>query len=155
MNKVMAAAGRRELRDILDLVTIHETILTLGPLIWAAVEKAPGFTPEGLIAEIRRNSNYSASEWRALSSSEPLEPKDIMARLRTALDEAAAFVARMPTEKLAYARCRMTNASPRRVARCSSRTSLRSYRRARCIITRLSYITRSYCRHFWTCTNSR
>ena len=65
MNKVMAAAGRRELRDILDLVTIHETILTLGPLIWAAVEKAPGFTPEGLIAEIRRNSNYSASEWRA------------------------------------------------------------------------------------------
>ena len=71
MNKVMAAAGRRELRDILDLVTIHETILTLGPLIWAAVEKAPGFTPEGLIAEIRGNSNYSASEWRALSSSEP------------------------------------------------------------------------------------
>ena len=71
MNKVMAAAGRRELRDILDLVTIHETILTLGPLIWAAVEKAPGFTPEGLIAKIRRNSNYSASEWRALSSSEP------------------------------------------------------------------------------------
>ena len=61
MNKVMAAAGRRELRDILDLVTIHETILTLGPLIWAAVEKAPGFTPEGLIAEIRGNSNYSAS----------------------------------------------------------------------------------------------
>jgi len=47
MNKVMAAAGRRELRDILDLVTIHETILPLGPLIWAAVEKAPGFTPEG------------------------------------------------------------------------------------------------------------
>ena len=30
MNKVMAAAGRRELRDIVDLVTIHETILPLG-----------------------------------------------------------------------------------------------------------------------------
>ncbi|MDP9170825.1 MAG: hypothetical protein M3N54_09435, partial [Acidobacteriota bacterium] len=26
-NKVMAAAGRRELRDLVDLVTIHETIL--------------------------------------------------------------------------------------------------------------------------------
>ena len=100
MNKVMAAAGRRELRDIVDLVTIHETILPLGAVIWAAVEKSPGFTPEGLIAEIRRNANYPAAEWRALQSSEPLDPKDITARLRAALDQAEAFVARMPTDKL-------------------------------------------------------
>ena len=32
-------------------------------------------------------------------SSEPLDPKDIMARLRAALDNAEAFVARMPTDK--------------------------------------------------------
>jgi hypothetical protein len=100
MNKVMAAAGRRELRDIVDLVTIHETILPLGAVIWAAVEKSPGFTPEGLIAEIRRNANYPAAEWRALQSTEPLDPKDITARLRAALDQAQAFVARMPTDKL-------------------------------------------------------
>lgn len=100
MNKVMAAAGRRALRDIVDLVTIHETILPLGAVIWAAVEKAPGFTPEGLIEEIRRNANYPAAEWRALQSSEPLDPKDITARLRAALDQAEAFVARMPTDKL-------------------------------------------------------
>jgi hypothetical protein len=100
MNKVMAAAGRRELRDIVDLLTIHETILPLGAVIWAAVERSPGFTPEGLIAEIRRNANYPAAEWRALHSSEPLDPKDITARLRAALDQAEAFVARMPTDKL-------------------------------------------------------
>jgi hypothetical protein len=100
MNKVMAAAGRRELRDIVDLVTVHETILPLGAVIWAAVEKAPGFTPEGLIAKIRRNANYPAADWRALQSSEPLDPKDITARLRVALDQAEAFVARMPTDKL-------------------------------------------------------
>ena len=99
MNKVMAAAGRRELRDIIDLVMIHETILPLGAAVWAAVEKSPGFTSEGLIAEIRRNSNYPAAEWRAVLSSEPLDPKDIMARLRAALDEAEAFVARMPTDR--------------------------------------------------------
>ena len=29
-NKVMAAAGRREVRDLVDLVTVHETILPLG-----------------------------------------------------------------------------------------------------------------------------
>jgi hypothetical protein len=100
MNKVLAAAGRRELRDIVDLVTIHETILPLGAVIWAAVEKSSGFTLEGLIAEIRRNANYPAADWRALQSSEPLDPKDITARLRAALDAAEAFVTRMPTDKL-------------------------------------------------------
>ena len=58
MNMVMAAAGRRELRDIVDLITVHERILFLGAVIWAAVEKSPSFTPEGLIADIRRNANY-------------------------------------------------------------------------------------------------
>lgn len=96
-NKVMAAAGRRELRDIVDLVSIHERILPLGAVIWAAVEKAPGFTPEGLIAEIRRNSNYPREVWDELPVAEPLDPVDISARLRMALDEAEAFVARMPT----------------------------------------------------------
>jgi hypothetical protein len=98
-NKVMAAAGRREVRDLVDLVTIHETILTLGAVIWAAVEKSPGFTPEGLIAEIRR-AHYPAAEWRALVTSEPLDPAAIMTRLRKALDDAEAFVGRMPTGKL-------------------------------------------------------
>lgn len=99
MNKVMAAAGRRELRDLVDVVTIHETILPLGAVVWAAVEKSPGFTPEGLIAEIRRNSNYPKAEWLTLLSSEPLDPTDILQRLRRALDEAEAFVVQMPTDK--------------------------------------------------------
>ena len=96
----MAAAGRRELRDIVDVVTVHETILPLGAVVWAAVEKAPGYTPEGLLAEIRRNSNYPAAEWRALASSEPIDPNVVMPKLRAALDDAEAFVSRMPTHKL-------------------------------------------------------
>jgi hypothetical protein len=99
MNKVMAAVGRRELRDLIDLVTIHERVLPLGAVIWAAVDKSPGFTPEGLIAEIRRNSNYPAAEWLRLESAEPLDPKVIMPKLRAALDEAEAFVMKMPTDK--------------------------------------------------------
>jgi hypothetical protein len=99
-NKVMAAAGRREVRDLVDLVTIHNSILPLGAVIWAAVEKSPGFTPEGLIAEIRRNSNYPAADWRALQATEPVDVRDISARLRKALDEAEAFVMQMPTDKM-------------------------------------------------------
>jgi hypothetical protein len=100
INKAMAAAGRREVRDIVDLVTTHESVLPLGAVVWAAVEKSPGFTPEGLIAEIRRNARYSAAEWKALRTAEPIDPVSILARLRAALEEAEAFVARMPTEKV-------------------------------------------------------
>ena len=102
MNKAMAAAGRRELRDLVDLVTIHEKILPLGAVIWAAVEKSPGFTPEGLIAEIRRNSQYPAAEWRALATAEALDPAGILSRLRRALDEAEAFVLRVPELLVRY-----------------------------------------------------
>jgi hypothetical protein len=49
MNKVMAAAGRCELRDIVDLVTVHQTILPLGAVIWAAVENRPAPRPKGLL----------------------------------------------------------------------------------------------------------
>jgi len=100
MNKVMAAGGRREVRDLVDVVTIEETILPLGAVIWAAVDKAPGFTPEGLIAEIRRNSRYPLAEWRELLSTEPLDPEVVTGKLHAALDRAEAFVLQMPTDNL-------------------------------------------------------
>ncbi len=100
MNKAQAAAGRHELRDIVDLVTIHHRILPLGAVVWAAVEKSPGFTPEGLIAEIRRNSMYPAAEWRSLRSDAPVDQAAVMADLRAALDAAEAFVTAMPTDRL-------------------------------------------------------
>jgi hypothetical protein len=100
VNKAMAAAGRRAVRDLVDLVTVHETILPLGAVVWAAVEKSPGFTPEGLIAEIGRNSHYPAAEWKALETAHPIDPKAVTQQLRAILDEAEAFVARMPSEKI-------------------------------------------------------
>jgi hypothetical protein len=99
-NKVMAAAGRQKAADAVDLLTIHEHVLPLGAVIWAAVEKAPGYTPEGLIAEIRRNATrYREEDLRAVPSNELLDPKIFQRRLRAVLDEAEAFVSRMPTEK--------------------------------------------------------
>ena len=56
--------------------------------------------PEGLIAEIRRNAHYPTADWRAVLTEEPLDPQDISTRLRAALDEAEAFVVRMPTDKM-------------------------------------------------------
>lgn len=100
LNKMMAAAGRREVRDIVDLATIHQMILPLGALVWAGVEKFPGFTPEGLIAQIRRNLHHPKEEWNRLAFTEPVDPDQVLGCLRIALDKAEEFVARMPTEKM-------------------------------------------------------
>jgi hypothetical protein len=64
------------------------------------VARAPGFTPEGLIAEIRRNSNYPTAEWNALLTEKPLDPNKILTQIRAALNEAESFVAQMPTSKV-------------------------------------------------------
>ena len=99
LNKAIAAAGRREVRDLVDLVTYHEAVLPLGAMVWAAVDKSPGFTPEGLLAEIRRNAHYPASDWKALAAEKPISPANILSRLNEAIEQAENFVARMPTEK--------------------------------------------------------
>ena len=99
VNKFMAAASRREPRDIVDLVTVHERVLPLGAIVWAAVNIAPGYTPEGLIGEVRRNARYPADELRQIAAEPPIDPGATMRKLRTALDEAEQFVAVMPSDK--------------------------------------------------------
>jgi hypothetical protein len=61
-NKALAAASRREPRDIIDLLNIHERYLPLGAVVWAASAKDPGLSPEGIIAEIRRNGRYQQAD---------------------------------------------------------------------------------------------
>jgi hypothetical protein len=99
-NKIMAAAGRREPRDIVDLVTIHDDILPLGAVACAAVGKSLGFTPEGLINEVRRLARYTAADFDRIASEPPVDAAFVMQRLRQALEEADAFVRRIPTDQV-------------------------------------------------------
>ena len=99
-NKMMAAAGRREPRVIVDLVFIHDHILPLGAVVWAAAGKSLGFTPEGLINEVRRLARYRDEDFKRVLSDPPVDGDLVMRRLRQALEAADAFVRRMPTEKI-------------------------------------------------------
>jgi hypothetical protein len=103
INKLFAAAGRSEPRDIYDLMVIHETVAPLSVIVWAGVEKSRGFTPEGLIAEVRRNLLHPLSARQEVASDVPLDPKLITEKVRNALDAAEAFAARMPTDRLGVA----------------------------------------------------
>jgi hypothetical protein len=98
-NKVAAAYGRREPRDVVDLLTIHERILPLGAVIWASVGKTLGFTPEGVVNEIRRTARYTDADFRRVASDPPIDPAATMTRLREILNEAEAFATRMPTDR--------------------------------------------------------
>ena len=95
-----AAYGRREPRDIVDLLTAHDRIIPLGAAIWASAGKALGFTPEGIINEIRRLARYRAEDFESLPSDPPVDPVATMIRLRVLLEQAEEFVLRMPTDKV-------------------------------------------------------
>lgn len=99
-NKVAAAYGRREPRDVVDLLTIHERVLPLGAAVWASAGKALGFTPEGIINEIRRMARYTDADFRRVTSDPPLDPAATMMRVWEVLSDAEAFVKRMPTDKV-------------------------------------------------------
>ena len=98
-NKALAAAGRREPRDVIDLLTIHDHHLPLGAVIWAAVAKDLGFAPESLITEIRRNARYRADDYAALNAIEPIDAASVSQRFRQALNEADSFIRTMPAGK--------------------------------------------------------
>lgn len=98
-NKALAAAGRREPRDVLDLLYIHDRHLPLGAVIWAAVAKDLGFSPESLITEIRRNARYRADDYADLALVEPVDAGAVARRLKALLEEAETFVRAMPVGK--------------------------------------------------------
>ena len=95
-SKMLAAAGRREPRDVLDLLHIHDHHLSLGAVVWASVAKDPGFSPESLIAEVRRNACYRADDFADLGLSRPIDAGDVSRRLKASLADAERFVAAMP-----------------------------------------------------------
>ena len=91
--------GRREPRDIIDLLRIHERYLSLGAVVWAASAKDPGLSPEGIIAEIRRNARYRQADFDRVLTETPIDAGATARALRAPLDEADVFVRAMPAGK--------------------------------------------------------
>ncbi len=97
-NKTAAAADRREPRDVVDLVTVHENILPLGAAICAAVGRFPGQSPEEMLADITRHSRFSAEEFRVLATERPIDVPDLHRRIRSMIEDAERFISRIPSE---------------------------------------------------------
>jgi hypothetical protein len=101
-NKASAAADRREPRDIVDLVTIHEGILPLGAVVCAAVGRFPGQSPEEMLSEITRHSRFTAEEFRVLATERPIDVPELHRRIRTMIEDAQVFISRIPSDAVGF-----------------------------------------------------
>jgi hypothetical protein len=99
-NKVLALAGRGELRDYLDVLFLHRKFLSLGALAWAACGKDAGFTPQFLIEEAQRLAHYPASRLENLLLSEPVDLVACKRDWLQALAEAKALFNQLPPEEI-------------------------------------------------------
>lgn len=99
INKVLALVGRDEPRDFVDVLFVHDRILPLGALCWAAVGKDPGFTPLSLLELLRRTGRYRPEDFSRLDLRVPFDLVAAKESWRAALEDAGIFCrSRAPEE---------------------------------------------------------
>jgi hypothetical protein len=65
VNKALAAGGRREARDYVDLLLIHEHIMPLWHVCWAAPGKDESWNPRSLLEKIAATNQFRQSDVEA------------------------------------------------------------------------------------------
>ena len=96
VNKVLALAGRQEIRDFVDILHLHDSCLHLGSLAWAACGKDPGFTPRFLLEQAGRHAAYAQADLDRLDLREPLDLEVLKRKWLNALEEARELVDSLP-----------------------------------------------------------
>ena len=100
LNKVLALAGRSEVRDFVDVLHLDQTYLSLGAMAWAACGKDPGFTPEFLLDQVGRHSAYTQGDIDRLSLRQPLALGLLKQRWLAALEQARKLVTELPPDEI-------------------------------------------------------
>lgn len=99
-NKLLALAGRTEIRDFLDMLWIDQTYLSLGAVTWAACGKDQGFTPPLLLDQANRHSRFQESDLTAETLARPVDLKEGKKQWLAARERAETLVARLPELEL-------------------------------------------------------
>lgn len=99
-NKVLAMAGRAEIRDGFDALHWHRNPLSLGALIWAASGKDAGMTPGLILEEMRRNARIQPDQLKMLQTVTPVDAQKFGVEFRQALREAEGLLQELPVETM-------------------------------------------------------
>jgi hypothetical protein len=100
VNKVLALAGRSELRDFLDILYLDAACLSLGAMIWAACGKDPGYTPALLMDLANRHVRFQESDLKGELLARPVDFKDLKMQWLTASERAQSLFLRLPAQEL-------------------------------------------------------
>jgi hypothetical protein len=96
VNKTLTLAGRDEARDFVDILFVHERVLPLAALAWAAVGKDPGLTPLSLLELLKRRGRYRPEDFARLRLTEPFDLLRAKEEWLRALAEAETFARERP-----------------------------------------------------------
>jgi hypothetical protein len=99
-NKVLALAGRSEIRDFLDILQLDQDYLSLGAIMWAACGKDAGFTPELLLDQTNRHSRYQESDLKGENLARPVDLRELKRQWLAARERAERLFAQLPSEEL-------------------------------------------------------
>ena len=89
VNKLMACAGRKQLRDFIDMWMIDAYSMPLWRLALAAPGKEVEWSPRSIIERVAANMIFSPEQFESdVDLLIPIEPKTIMQSLRNSIDEA-------------------------------------------------------------------
>lgn len=99
INKVHALAGRDEARDFLDTIFLHENVLPLGALIWAAAGKDPGLNPRMLLGLLQRKGHVPTEELKRLDLSEEIDFPALHHIWKQALADARLWIDQRPPDE--------------------------------------------------------
>lgn len=100
INKILALAGRDEPRDYLDVLHAHRHILSIPGMVWAACGKDPGFTPDSLLALLRRKGKYRLEDFRRLHLNVEIDLIEMKNTWIAALTEATSVCRKLPPDEL-------------------------------------------------------
>ena len=99
-NKVLAMAGRSEIRDFLDILYLDEAFLGLGALMWAACGKDAGYTPALLLDQMNRHARFQESDLKGENLARPVDLRELKRQWLAAQDRATILFASLPEEDL-------------------------------------------------------
>lgn len=99
-NKVLALAGRSEIRDFLDILLIDQTYLSLGAVVWAACGKDAGYTPLLILDQTNRHSRYQDGDLKGETLARPVDLRQLKQQWIDARARAERLFNLLPAEEL-------------------------------------------------------
>ena len=95
-NKLLALAGRSEIRDYIDILHLHQTELSLGAIAWAACGKDEGFNPQSLLAMAKRHVRFRQEDLDREQLRSPLVLRELKQTWIEAVEQAETLFAELP-----------------------------------------------------------